>query len=445
VTNIPTTMYAHTMEGAYLAYQVLGSGPTDLVLPMNGGCPVDLIWDEPAIAASLKRLASFSRLITFDPRGFGSSSGVDPDRVPAVQTWMDDVGIVMDAAGSERASLLSWGEYATAVMLFAATYPKRVTNLVLINAFARFLRSDECQWGMPLDRFSVYIEAIEAAWGTGVVTETLAPGMVRNDEARVRWGRAERLSAAPDRIAIPRAFMESDVTDVVSAIQAPTLLITRQGDRHVRPEHSRFLATRISGARLVELSGEDHFLFAGRAEEVIDKVEEFVTGDRPSPSLDRVLATVLFTDIVGSTATAAELGDRRWNDLLTMHNEVVRKELERFRGREVDTAGDGFLALFDGPARAIQCALAIRDRLRDIDIDIRAGLHTGEIVNDGDDIRGIAVHIGARVAALAGSSEVLVSRTVVDLVAGSGIRFCDRDEHSLKGVPGTWRIYAVEA
>ena len=253
--------------------------------------------------------------------------------------------------------------------------------------------------GLPPDRLSVYVEVIQAAWGTGAVTETLARSMVQGDEVRLRWARAERLSGAPDRIAIPRAFMESDVTDVVSAIQAPTLLISRQGDRHVRPEHSRFLATRISGAKLVELSGDDNCLFAGRADEIIDKAQEFITGDRPGPLLDRVLATVMFTDIVGSTTTAAELGDRRWNDLLTMHNEIVRKELERFRGREVDTVGDGFLALFDGPSRAIQCGLAVRDRLRGLGIDIRAGLHTGEIVSEGDDVRGIAVHVGARVAA----------------------------------------------
>jgi class 3 adenylate cyclase len=444
VTNIPTTMYVQTAEGAYLAYQVLGSGPTDLVLPMNGGYPVDLMWEEPAIALGISRLASFSRVITFDPRGFGSSSGVDPEHVPAVQTWMDDIGTVMDAVGSDKANLLAWGEYSSAVMLFAATYPQRVINLVLVNAYARFLRSSECPWGMPPDRFSAYIELIKAAWGTGAVTETLAPSMVQSEEVRMRWARAERLSAAPDRIAIPRAFMESDVTGVVSAIQAPTLLVSRRGDRHVRPEHSRFLATRISGARLVELSGDDDFLFAGRVDEIIDNVQEFVTGDRPGPLVDRVLATVLFTDIVGSTATVTELGDRLWSDLLTMHNDVVRQELERFRGREIDTAGDGFLILFDGPARAIQCGLAIRDRLRGLGIDIRAGLHTGEIMSEGDDVRGIAVHIGARVAALAGASEVLVSRTVVDLVAGSGIRFSDRGEHELKGVPGFWRLFAVD-
>jgi class 3 adenylate cyclase len=445
VKDIPTTAYARTAEGEFLAYQVFGDGPVDLVLPMNGGFAVDLIWEEPAIVSGLNRLASFSRVITFDPRGFGSSAGIDPKRIPAVQTWMDDLGTVMDAVNSEKAALVSWSECTPAVMLFAATYPQRVTSLVLVNAYARFLRGGEYPWGLPPDRLPAYVEMIQAAWGTGGVTETLAPSLVRNDEARRRWARAERLSATPDRVAIPRAFMESDVTDVLSAVQAPTLLISRRGDRHVRPEHSRYLASQIAGAKLIELSGEDNFLFSGRAEEILDVAQEFITGTRPGPELDRVLATVLFTDIVGSTVTAVELGDQRWNELLTLHHEAVRTELERFRGREVDTTGDGFLALFDGPARAIQCGLAIRDKLQSFGIDIRAGLHTGEIVSAGDDVRGIAVHIGARVAALADRAEVLVSRTVVDLVAGSGIPFIDRGEHELKGVPGSWKLFAVDA
>jgi len=227
VTDIPATKYAHTLEGAYLAYQVLGDGPIDLVLPMNGGFAVDLAWEEPAIASGLKRLATISRVITFDPRGFGSSAGVDPKRIPAVQTWMDDLGTVMDAVGSEKAALLSWSECSPAVMLFAATYPRRVSSLVLVNAYARYLRNDECPWGLAPDRLPAYIEIIQEAWGTGVVTETLAPSMVRNDEARRRWARAERLSGTPDRVAIARAFMESDVTDILSSIQAPTLLIRR--------------------------------------------------------------------------------------------------------------------------------------------------------------------------------------------------------------------------
>ena len=445
MTEIPATRYAETVEGSYLAYQVLGTGPVDLVVPMVGNFPIDLIWEEPTIVSGLRRLASFSRLIIFDPRGFGSSAGVDPKRVPALQTWMDDLGTVMDAVNSEKAALLSWAECALAVMLFAATFPQRVTSLVLVNAYARFLRNDDNPWAMPSNRFQDYVENIRTAWGNGMVTEILAPSMVRTDEARQRWARAERLSATPDRVAIPRAFMESDLTEVLPAIQAPTLVISRQGDHHVRAEHGRYLANQIADAEFIELPGDDDFLFAGRADEIIDEVQEFITGTRPGPPLDRVLVTVLFTDIVGSTATAAELGDQRWNELLTVHNEAVRQQLERFRGREVDTAGDGFLALFDGPARAIQCGIAIRDRLRSFGIDIRAGLHVGEVVMAEDDVRGITVHIGARVAALAGRCEVLVSRTVVDLVAGSGIRFADRGEHELKGVPGSWKIFAVDA
>ena len=278
VKDIPTTSYARTVEGEYLAYRVVGDGPIDVVLPMNGGFAVDLIWDEPAIASSLTRLATFSRVVTFDPRGFGSSAGIDPKRIPAVQTWMDDLGTVMEAVNSEKAALLSWSECSPAVMLFAATYPQRVTSLVLVNAYARFLRGAECPWGFPPDRLPAYAEMIQAAWGTGAVTETLAPSLVQNDEARRRWACAERLSATPDRIAIARAFMESDVTDVLSAIQSPTLLISRRDDRHVRPEHSRYLASQIPGAKLIELSGDDDFLFGGRVEEVLDEAQEFMTG-----------------------------------------------------------------------------------------------------------------------------------------------------------------------
>jgi class 3 adenylate cyclase len=411
---------------------------------MNGGCAVDVVWEDPLMLASLERLVSFARVIIFDPRGFGSSSGVDLKRVPALQTWMDDLVTVMDASKSAKAALVSWSECSPAVMLFAATHPDRVSSLVLVNAFARYLRSAECPWALPPDRLPAYIEAIQEYWGTGVVTEVIAPSIIQDDESRRRWARFERVSGTPETIAIARAFMEGDVTDILPAIQAPTLVISRSGDRHVRPEHSRYLARKIPGAELIELSGEDNLMFAGRSEEVFDEVQAFITGARPTPILDRVLATVLFTDIVGSTARAAELGDQRWSDLLASHHEVVREQLQRFRGREVDTAGDGFLAIFDGPARAIQCAVAIRDGLQRIGIEIRAGVHTGEILSAGSDVRGIAVHIGARVAALAGRSEVLVSRTVVDLVAGSGISFEDRGEFELKGVPGLWRLFLVK-
>jgi class 3 adenylate cyclase len=443
VPDIPPTLYARTVEGAYLAYQVLGNGPMDLVLPLNGGMAVELIWEEPAISAFMRRLASFSRLITFDPRGFGSSGRVDPNAVPAVQTWMDDLVAVMEAVGSERASFLTWGECALAAMLFAATYPQRVISLVLVNAYARYVRNEECPWGLAADLLPAYATAIQEAWGTGGVTETIAPTLVQTDDAKRRWARAERLSATPDSAAVPRAFMESDVTHVLSAIQAPTLVISRRGDRHVRPEHSRYLASRIAGAKLVELSGNDHLLFAGRADEILDEVQEFMTGERPTPVLDRVLATVMFTDIVRSTEQVAQLGDRRWRESLNRYDELVQRQLERFRGRQIKATGDGTLATFDGPARAVECARTIAKAIGQLGLVIRAGLHTGEVESRGNDVAGVAVHIAARVADLARPGEVLVSRTVTDLVAGSGIEFEDRGEHELKGIPGVWRLYSV--
>jgi class 3 adenylate cyclase len=443
MVRAPETQYVPVSEGGYLAYQVVGAGPVDVVLPMNGGFAIDLVWEEPTIATSLRRLATFSRVIAFDPRGFGSSGRVDPQRVPAIQTWMDDIRTVMDAAASEQACLLSWSLSALSVMLFAATYPRRVSSVVAVNAFARFLRNDECTWGMPNDQFPVYLSAIEKAWGTGEVTRVLAPSLIRSEDALHRWARVERLSATPDMVVIPRAFMESDATSVLSAIQAPALLISRQADRYIRPEHSRYLADRIYGARLVELEGNDDFIFAGNTGEVLDEIEAFLTGVRPTPVLERVLATVVFTDIVGSTEHAERLGDRIWKETLTNYDEVVQRELERFRGLYIKSTGDGTLATFDGPARAIEATRAIREAVKVFGIEIRAGLHTGEIEVRGDDVAGMAVHIAARVSGHAVGGEVLVSRTVTDLVAGSGINFEDRGDHQLKGLPEAWRLFAV--
>jgi class 3 adenylate cyclase len=296
---------------------------------------------------------------------------------------------------------------------------------------------------MPKDQFPVYLAAIKEAWGTGEITRTLAPSLIRSEDALHRWGSAERLSATPDMVGIPRAFMESDVTSVLTAIQAPALVISRQADRYVRPEHSRYLANRIPGARLVELQGDDDFIFAGNTAEVLDEIEVFLTGVRPTSVLDRVLATVLFTDIVGSTEHAERLGDRRWRETLNDYDELVHRELERFRGLCIKSTGDGTLATFDGPARAIEAARTIREAVKVLGIEIRAGLHTGEIEVRGGDVAGLAVHIAARVSGQALGGEVLVSRTVTDLVAGSGINFEDRGDHHLKGVPGVWRLFAA--
>jgi class 3 adenylate cyclase len=443
MVRAPETQYVPVPEGGYLAYQVVGEGPVDVVLPMNGGFAIDLIWEEPTIAASLRRLATFSRVITFDPRGFGSSGRVDPQRVPAIQTWMDDITTVMDAAASEQACLLSWSLSALSVMLFAATYPHRVSGVVAVNAFARFLRNGECPWGMPKDQFLVYLSAVEKAWGTGEVTRVLAPSLIRSEDALHRWARVERAVSNP-RYGRHSTRLHGERRDIRAlGIQVPALVISRQSDRYIRPEHSRYLADRIPDARLVELGGDDNFIFAGNTSEVLDEIEAFLTGVRPIPVLDRVLATVVFTDIVGSTEHAERLGDHRWKETLTDYDEVVHRELERFRGRYVKSTGDGTLATFDGPARAIEATRAIREAVKVFGIDIRAGLHTGEIEVRGDDVAGLAVHIAARVSGHALAGEVLVSRTVTDLVVGSGINFEDRGDRGLKGLPGTWRLFAA--
>ncbi|MGA2521728.1 MAG: adenylate/guanylate cyclase domain-containing protein [Acidimicrobiales bacterium] len=438
------TRYTTTAEGTYLAYQVSGTGPMDLVIPVTGSAAVELIWDEPVFSEFVSRLASLFRLITFDPRGFGSSGRLDPHSIPAVQTWKDDIASVMDATGSERAAFLTWGEAAGATMFFAATHPERTTGLVLINAYARYTRSDATPWGLPAEHVPTYVGAIKDLWGSGRCFEMVAPSLVPTDDAAARWGRVERLTATPDVLeAATRAVFDSDVSRVLPTIQAPTLVVSRRGDRHVRHEHGGHVASLIPDAKLVELPGDDHIPYAGDVVELLDEVETFLTGVRPKPLLDRVLATVLFTDIVGSTERLAAVGDRRWRGVLDEHHAVIRRNLERFHGAEVNTTGDGFLATFDGPARALYCACAIRDEVRTLGIEIRAGLHTGEVERHGADLAGLAVHIGSRVAAAAAAGEVLVSRTVKDLVTGSGIVFDDRGERALKGVPGTWQLYAV--
>jgi len=443
MAETPDTHYARTVEGAYLAYQSVGVGPMDLLFPVNGGVPIDLMRDEPAFSSFVRRLASFCRVTTFDPRGFSSSDHVDPASLPAVQTWMDDIGAVMDASGSQRSSIFAWGEMGLASMLFAATYPQRVANLVLVNTFARYQRSEDCPWGMPAEVIERYANVVRDFWGTGVVIGTLAPSLSEGDRSHSYWGRVERLSATPNSVAVPRSFWESDVTDVLGAIQAPTLVICRKGDRHVSSGHGRYLSSRIPGARLLELEGQDHWPFAGQSQEILDEVEEFLTGARPSAVLDRVLATVLFTDIVNSTERLTELGDRRWREALDRYDELAGDQLERFRGRQIKTTGDGTLAVFDGPARAVECARTLTQAVRTLGFDIRAGLHTGEIEVRGDDVAGAAVHIAARVSASAGPGEVRVSRTITDLVVGSGIEFDDRGSHELKGIQGSWQLFAV--
>jgi pimeloyl-ACP methyl ester carboxylesterase len=439
------TRYARSGEVS-IAYQVVGDGPFDLVYVPGWVSNIDLMWDEPGYAAFLERLASFSRLIIFDKRGTGLSDPVPLDQLPTLEQRMDDVRAVMDAAGSARAALLGHSEGGNMCVLFSATYPERTSALVLVGCYAKRIRSVDYPWAPAAEDREREIEETEARWGSPDMLRALAPSKA-NDEAFERWvGRYLRQSASPKAAAaLLRMNTQIDVREILPTIQVPTILIYRSDDVDVDVDEGRYMAERIPGARFVELPGGDHTMWTGDAAAILDEIEEFLTGVKRGPEPDRVLATVLFTDVVGSTELATRLGDRAWRDLLARHHAAVRRELDRWRGREGDTAGDGFLATFDGPARAIRCAVAAVESVRGIGMEIRAGVHTGEVEVANGDLRGIAVHIGSRVSSLAAPNEVLVSRTVADLVAGSGIVLAERGEHELKGVPGTWLVYAVES
>ena len=439
----PDTRYARS-GGAYIAYRIVGSGPVDLVLLQGGFSHVELQLEEPSFARFLGRLASFSRLIVLDVRGTGLSDRTM--HLPTLEEQVDDVLAVLDAAGCERAALFGLGQGGVLASLFAAAHPDRATALVLFGTCARLIRAEGYPWGRAPEEFARLLRFTEEGWGHGVALPVLAPSMA-GDESFQRWfAKLERLGASPgNMLALLQLHRDVDIRHVLPAIRVPTLVLHRSGDTYREVGHGRYLAAHIPGARYVELPGRDHLPYVGDQAAVLDEVEEFLTGVRRGPEPDRVLVTVLFTDIVGSTERAVQAGDYRWRHLLDRHNVLVRRELDHFRGREVDTAGDGFLATFDGPARAVRCARRIADTVPGLGLELRSGLHTGEIELAGDRIRGIAVHIGARVAALAGPREVLVSSTVKDLVAGSGIEFEDRGEHTLKGVPGTWQIFLAAA
>ena len=434
------TNYAKSGD-VHIAYRIFGDGPRDIVLVPGTISHVELYWEFPMNEYLLRRLTSFSRVIVFDKRGQGLS-----DRV-AEQTLEErtgDVLAVMNAAGSDRATVFGWSEGGAMSLMFAATYPERTSALVLYGAFAS-MQADP--WRLPEALFQQLLGVLEDRWGTGILVPLNAPSRI-NDEAFVRWwAQLERAVASPGAIlALLRANYEIDARHILPSIQAPTLVLHRKDDALVPVAAGRYLAQNIPGAKYVELPGGDHLLQA-MDEDVLDllldEIEEFITGTRHRPEPDRVLATVMFNDIVGSTERAAELGDRQWRELLSSYYAAIRKELGAFRGREVNTTGDGLLATFDGPARAIQCACSIRERVRSLGLQTRTGLHTGECELIGDDVAGIAVHIAARVAATAGPDQVLVSSTVKDLVAGSRLRFADQGAHSLKGVPDEWRLYEV--
>ncbi len=438
----PETRYARSGD-VNIAYQVVGDAPRDLVLVPGWVSNVEVFWDDPGVARFLERLASFTRLILFDKRGTGLSDRVAD--LPTLETRMDDVRAVMDAVGSERAALYGYSEGGVMCALFAATYPLRTTALVMHGSYARLRHGPDYPLGRTPEAHQAWLEDCQRGWGGPVGLDLRAPSLAGNDAARQWWARFLRLSASPAAaIALIRMNYEIDIRHVLPAIRVPTLLLHSVGDRAIDVNTGRYLAAHIAGAKYVELAGSDHVPWGEDADAILDEIEEFLTGVRHGPEPDRVLATVLFTDIVGATERAASLGDRRWRDVLEQHHAVVRRELGRFRGREVDTAGDGFLATFDGPARGIRCARALSDGVRTLGLAVRAGLHTGECEVMGDKLGGLAVHIGSRVAAAAGPGEVLVSSTVKDLVAGSGLRFQDRGLQPLKGVPGEWRLYALE-
>lgn len=442
MSTVPETKYAKTGD-IHIAYQVVGSGPRDVIMVPGFVSHVEYQWEEPRFAHMLQRLASFSRLICFDKRGTGLSDRVTSS--PTLEERMEEVRAVMDAVGSRQATLFGLSEGGPMSVLFAATYPDRAAALILYGSYARRAWAPDNPWGRTEEDLKKVIDLVERDWGGPIAIEAYAPSGAQ-DEAFRRWyANYMRLSASPGAaIAVYRTNMEIDVRHVLPAVRVPTLVLHLTGDRSMHIRHGRYLAEHIAGAKLVELPGEDHMpLFNGDA--IVDEIEEFLTGVRPDHEVDhdRVLATILFTDIVGSTDHAAALGDRRWREKLELFYTVVRRELGRFRGREVDTAGDGVFAAFDGPARAIRCAWRIRDAVRAIGFELRMGLHAGECQMAGAKIGGIAVHIGARVAAKAAPGDILVSSTVKDLVAGSGLDFESRGVHTLKGVPGDWPLYAV--
>ncbi len=435
----PQTRYAKSGD-VNIAYQAVGDGPLDLVLVPGFVSHLENDWDEPRSAHFLERLASFSRLIRFDKRGTGLSDR--PGGLPDLETRMDDVRAVIDAVGSTRVALFGYSEGGPMCCLFSATYPDRTKALVLYGTYAKRMDpDDDYPWAPTWEQRQAYGDQVEREWGFDSDLRTMSPNA---DAALTAWWRTRARASASPGAARALILMNSriDVRQVLPTIQVPTLVLHRSGDRDSRLEEGRYIAERIPDARFVELAGDDHIPWID-ADQIVDEVEEFLTGVRRGAESDRVLATVLLTDIVGSSERAAELGDRRWRDLLEAHHALVRGELARWRGREVDTAGDGFLATFDGPARAIRCACAIRDGLHALGVEIRAGLHTGECEIIGGKVGGIAVHTAARVAASAQPGEVLVSGTVRDLIAGSGIELEDRGVHSLKGIPGEWQLLAV--
>ena len=435
----PETRYARC-GSLHIAYQVVGEGPLDLVFVPGAISHLEHQWDEPLQAAFFRRVASYCRLIRFDKRGSGLSDRVE--RMPTIEERMDDVRTVMDAVGSERAAILGLSEGGPMGVVFAASHPDRASQLILWNTFARMLWTPGAADESRQQIVDAMLRLFKEEWGTGKFLEAFVPTAAADPSFRDWWGRFERLAMSPgSALEAMRVNLEIDVRAILPSVRVPTLVIRNEGDTFPR-EMQRYLADQIPDARSVELPGSDHF--AWREEDgVTQEIQEFLTGERSAPETERILATILLTDIVNSTACATELGDHKWRELLDRHDALVERALSRFRGHLVDKTGDGILATFDGPARAIRCATTITESIRGLGLEVRAGLHTGEVEIRGDRLAGIAIHLASRVSSLAGAGEVLVSSTVKDLVVGSGIAFEDRGMHALRGVPGEWHLFAA--
>ena len=443
----PTTKFAK-LGNDRIGYQVVGNGPIDLVLLTGMSSHVDLRWEEPLNEYFLHRLASFSRLILFDRRGAGVSDTVPFDQLPTWEQWADDMRVVLDTIGSERAAIMAWFDGGPMAMLFAATYPDRTAALVLAHTAARYVRADDYPNGFAPEVAEQLLQMVEELWGTEAFVSIAAPSRNRDEVFRQRYARYLRAAARPREAAAQlRNLLSADVRHVLPLIRCPTLVLNRTGYQLVTVHHARYLAEHIPDGRLIELPGTDGVLITEQASEILDSIEEFLSGIPGGSVPDRALATVLFTDIVNSTNLAASKGDRQWKAMLETHDGIAQDQVAQFQGRFIESTGDGVLATFDRPGRAIRAARAIQESIRGLGIDIRAGLHAGEIElrEGGHRVGGIAVHIAARVTALASPGQILVSSTVKDLVAGSRVEFSDRGVHELKGVPGAWRLFAVEA
>ncbi len=439
---VPQTKYARSGD-INIAYQVFGGGAVDLVVVPGWISSIDTFWEEPGFARFLQRLGSFARVLLFDKRGTGLSDRVTD--TPTLEERMDDVRAVMDAVGSKRAALLGYSEGGPMCMLFAVTYPERTEALIMVGSFARMRWAQDYPLGRTQEQQDKFLQSIREQWGGPVGLDLRVPSLAQDERFRGWWAKLLRTGGSPTTAyALTRMNYDIDVRHVLGSIRVPTLLLHPRGDLAVPVQLSRYMAERIPGAKLIELDSEDHLSFLSRPNEIPEAVQQFLTGGRGAVEEDRVVKTVMFSDIVGSTELAAKLGDTRWRDLCDAHHAAVRRELAIYRGLEVDTAGDGFYAAFDGPARAIRCACEVRDSVKPLGLSVRVGLHTGECVVNGEKIAGVAVHIGARVAALAPADTVLVSQTVKDLVAGSGLEFDDFGMHTLKGVNDSWHLYAVK-